>query len=197
MAADGGAGPERDHRADDDRLAHELRDLERAVAEDRVDRAVQERRHAAWMARQVDEPASVVGVLVTLAERRRPVVVELLDGRRHRGTVVRVGLDMAELHTTAGVVLVATTAVAAVRATGALAGPRDAAPAPRTDLATELAHLAADRPRVRLLAHGGRTTLVGRLVEAGPQLVVLRLDGGDLAYVPLAALAEVSLPESG
>jgi hypothetical protein len=44
---------------------------------------------------------------------------------------------------------------------------------------------------------GSAPPLNGTLVAAGPHLVVVRLEGGDVAYVPVAALAEVSLPESG
>ncbi len=44
---------------------------------------------------------------------------------------------------------------------------------------------------------GAAGPLTGTLVAAGPHLVAVRLEGGDVAYVPLAALAEVSLPESG
>ncbi len=134
-----------------------------------------------------------------LAERGRPVVVELLDGRRHRGTPVTVGRDVVELVVAGGGrVLLAAAAVASVRAGGAELADGDArVDSPSTDLAAELARWAEDRPRVRVVTLGGAAVLAGSLLAAGSDLLVVRLEGGDVAYVPLAALAEVSLPESG
>ena len=173
--------------------------MDRWAAEERVARAVDERRRIAWLGRQPDRGATLAGLLVAVAERSRPVVVEMVDGRRHRGSPTVVGRDMVELRTDAGtVVLLALAAIGSVRVTEPDLGDlASSGPAPSTHLAAELARLAEDRPRVRMVTVGRADPLTGTLVAAGPHLVVVRLEGGDVAYVPLAALAEVSLPESG
>ena len=85
-----------------------------------------------------------------------------------------------------------------MRAGGAELADGDArVDSPSTDLAAELGRWAEDRPRVRVVTLGGAAVLAGSLLAAGSDLLVVRLEGGDVAYVPLAALAEVSLPESG
>jgi hypothetical protein len=183
----------------DDDVELALDHLAHWAAESRVADAVSERRRAAWLARQSGVELTLGRILSGLAERGRPVVVELLDGRRHRGTPVTVGRDVVELEVTGGGrVLVAAAAVASVRAGGSeLAGPDVGLPTPSTDLAAELARWAEERPRVLARPRTGAGSLTGTLLAAGSDLLVMRLEGGDVAYVPLAALAEVSLPESG
>jgi hypothetical protein len=180
-------------------LEAELGALSRWEAQARVARAVAERRRAAWLGRQPDRGPTLAGLLVAVAERSRPVVVELLDGRRHRGSPTVVGRDMVELRTDrATVVLLALDAIGSVRVTGPEVGGSASAEAePSAHLAGELTRLAEERPRVQTRTIGAAAPLTGTLVAAGPHLVAVRLEGGDVAYVPLAALAEVSLPESG
>jgi len=179
-------------------LDAELGDLGRWAAEQRVADAVGERRRTAWLGRQPDGAATLADLLVTVAERHRAVVVELTGGRRHRGVPTVVGRDVVELQTaTAGVVLVAFGAVRSVRVAGDAGDIPTRTTAAVTELAHELGRWAEDRPEVRLATTGTAEPLRGTLLAAGPHLVTLRLTGGDLAYVPLAALAEVSLPESG
>ncbi|HVN52121.1 MAG TPA: hypothetical protein VMT43_11835 [Acidimicrobiales bacterium] len=176
-------------------LDAELDGLGRWAAEQRVAEAVGERRRTAWLGRQPDRAPQLADLLVTVAERGRPVLVELSDGRRHRGLPSVVGRDVVELRTASRTVLVALHAVRSIRVTG---DPGDAATSgPRTDLAGELGRWAEDRPTVQLVTVGTGEPMRGTLLAAGPHLVTLRLTGGDLVYVPLAALAEVSLPESG
>jgi hypothetical protein len=180
-------------------LDGELDRLTRGEAEARVARAVDERRRTAWLGRQPDGGPTLAGLLVAVAERSRPILVEMLDGRRHRGSPTVVGRDMVELRTDTGtILLVALAAIASVRVTGPEIGDlASSAAGPTTHLAAELARLAEERPRVRTRTIGATAPLSGALVAAGPHMVAVRLEGGDVAYVPLAALAEVSLPESG
>ena len=190
-------------------MAEDRRDLEAELdaeldglgvwaAEQRVTAAVAERRRAAWLSRQPDRAPTLADLLLTVAERRRPAMVELTDGHRQRGVPTVVGRDVVELRTaTNGVVLVALRAVRSVRIAGDPIDPPGQPTGPSTDLAGELARWAEERPPVRLTTTGAAEPLHGTLLAAGPHLVTLRLPGGDLAYVPLAALAEVSLPESG
>jgi len=182
-----------DERDPDD----ELGALGRWAAEQRVVQAVGERRRTAWLGRQTED-ATLAGLFVAVAEQRRPVVVELADGRRHRGIPTVVGRDVAGLRTgTDRVVLVALHAIRSVRVTDEVGDVPPIGPGPHTDLAGELARRAEERPRVGLATVGAPGSLAGTLLAAGPHLVTVRLDGGDVAYVPLAALADVSLPESG
>ena len=62
-------------------------------------------------------------------------------------------------------------------------------------LGDALAALVADRPRVFVVTKGGRDGLSGELRAVGQDVLTLRLDGEPRAtvYVPLAAVAEVSL----
>jgi hypothetical protein len=181
-----------------DEFDAELGRLGRWAAEARVERAVDERRRAAWLGRQPEERTDLAALLVALAERSRPVVVEMVDGRRHRGSLTAVGRDVVELHTDQGtILLVALAAIASVRVSGPELGDVTSASTPATHLAAELARWAEDRPRVHAVTVGASAPIRGTLVAAGPHLVAVRLDGGDVAYVPLAALAEVSVPESG
>jgi hypothetical protein len=202
--ADGGPGTGDDlgrsgePEEEPDALDAELGQLRRWAAEARVARSVDERRRSAWLARQPDGRTDLAALLVAVAERTRPVVVEMLDGRRHRGSPAAVGRDVVELRTDQGtIVLVSLAAIASIRVAGPDLGDVAPTPSPTTPLAAELARLAEDRPRVRAVVLGAAAPITGTLVAAGPHVVTVRLDGGDVAYVPLAALAEVSVPESG
>ena len=138
-------------------------------------------------------------MLVDLAERQRPVVVQLTTGRRHRGQVVAIGEDVVELATaTQRRVLVARSAVSSVRPhVGDEAAQGAAAPVPvGRRLGRELAELAAERPAVLVVTLDG-DALAGRLALVGSDVLGVRLDGDAWAYVPLASVAEVSVPESG
>ncbi len=185
----------------DDTLASDLDEVdqvERWAAEARVADAVAERRRAAWLIRQAESETSMAGVLGALAERDRPVVIHLLDGRQHRGTIVAVGRDVVDLcPMTGGRVLLSLAAVAAVHTPGA--GPDAGAPprSARTDLARELGELAAERARVLVVTRTGSDATTGTLVAVGRDLLTLQGPSGGWIYVPLDALAEVSLPESG
>jgi hypothetical protein len=200
---DAGAVPDRSSApgrvgSADERLERELSALARRVGEERVDAAVAERRRASWLARGAAGSTSLVALLATLAERSGPVVVVLLDGRRRRGRPTVVGADVVEVRTADGRVLVPTAAVASVRSPDRRPIDVDPGwPRPRTDLVTELVAWAEDQPWVQVRTLGSAPPMRGQLLRAGAELLALRLDGGDVAYVPLAVLAEVSLAESG
>jgi hypothetical protein len=176
----------------------DLAELDRWAAETRVADAVGQRRRAAWLARQSESETTLGGVLTALAELDQPVVVHLLDGRHHRGTVTAVGRDVVDLRSTIGArVLIATAAVASVRAEGSLIDAGDPTPPPRTDLASALARLADERTAVLVVTRTGSEATAGTAVAVGKDLLVLQGSGGGWIYVPLDALAEVSVPESG
>jgi len=174
-----------------------LHELNRWVAETQVDDAIELRRRSAWLRRQTDEESTLTGVLIDLAERGRAVTVHLANGRRHRGTIAAVGRDVVELRSTVGErVVVALDALDSVRPSDAAPVPGDG-PVPRdVTLVERVRRLADQRERVLLVGRNGEATS-GEITSVGRDVVRVALDGGGLAYVSLAAVAEVSGPESG
>ncbi len=138
----------------------------------------------------------MAGVLVDLAERDRPVVVNTTAGRSHRGMLAAVGVDFCALRTAQGVdVLVSFDGVSSVRT-----HPGDAPTTGGRLLTLDLllheamTELAVDRPRVLVLARGDRQGIAGELRSVGRDVAMVRLDGrpASLAYVPLTSVVEVA-----
>jgi hypothetical protein len=165
------------------------------LAAARAGEAAAARSREGFLRRTGPEDATFAGILVDLAERGGPVVVEAVGDRRHRGTLQAVGADFAALRTPDGRhVLLAERGIASITAEGRApeaVGDRDVQVV--AGLAEALAALAEDRPRVLVVTVPG-TGLAGDLVAVGRDVVTLRLDGADrrTAYVALAAIAEVS-----
>lgn len=170
------------------------------LAEVCADRAIGERARTSWLARQAAEEATWHGALADLAERGRPVLVELRSGRRHRGTLALVGRDFLVLRPAAGVdVLVALHAVAVLRPSpgeGPTTGDRDVATI--TTFAEALAGLAGGGQEVAIWPTGATTPVVGQIVAVGRDVVALAVAAErSWAYLALASVAEVSLADSG
>jgi len=174
-----------------------LAELSRWAATARADDAAASRARERWLRQQAVEEATLLGVLVDLAERATPVVVYTTSERRHRGIVRAVGVDFAALRSHAGRdVLIAVDAVSTVR-------PEARGQPPLGDreigldlrLVEALAALVADRPRLFIVTRGAKEGLRGDLLAVGQDVLTLRLDGEPRAtvYVPVAAVAEVSL----
>jgi hypothetical protein len=173
-----------------------LADLAAWQADQRTEDAAQARARERSLRLQAEEEATLAGLLVDAAERGEPVVVMVQGGRTHRGQVAAVGADYVAVRSGRGrLAFVALGAVGAVRASGPPAS--GARPAGTTDLVDVLARLAEDRPRVQVVTAG--EVLNGELVAVGHDVATLRLDNAEppLAYVALASVSEVSLPESG
>lgn len=164
-----------------------------------MDEAAHARARAAWLARQAEEEATFVGVLVDLAERERPVTIEMAGGRRHQGGLRLVGGDFCCIRTPRGVhVLVRYDAVASVRPAPHDEGPvGDRLLAPIADLHGALTALARTGARVAVLPTAAAAPLSGEVRSVGRDVVVLRLDDGRVAYVRLGSVGEVSVFESG
>ncbi|MGZ4683986.1 MAG: hypothetical protein ACXV8G_16130 [Acidimicrobiales bacterium] len=197
-AADARADEPADEPAEDLLLDDTLAELNRWVAETQVDDAVELRRRTAWLRRQAEEESSLTGVLVDLAEHGRAVTLHLGNGRRHRGMITAVGRDVVELHSNLGErVVVALDALSSVRPqSDAVAVPGDGPVPTGVTLAGLVGRLAEQRERVLIVARNGEATS-GEITAVGRDVVTVALDGGGLAYVSLAAVAEVSGPESG
>jgi hypothetical protein len=168
------------------------------LADLRVDDAAHARARRAWLRRQAEEEATLVGVLADLAERLRAVIIETEVGQRHQGLLLVVGLDFCALRTTIGTpVLIRYDAVASVRPAPHDAGPvGDRVVGPSATLRGALGALAGSRARVIVRVRGG-TALQGELRAMGTDLMILRLDDRSAAYVPLTSLGELSVVESG
>jgi len=177
---------------------HALDRLAEWAAEARVEDAVDHRRRAAWLRRQMAEEATLSGVLTDLAEHGRAVVIQLSTGARHRGRITRVGRDVVGLATGDGRLrLVRLGAVVAVRPQpGAVpvagVGGLDAP----TSLHRELSRIHQDLERVSITVDGG-DAVIGVVDSLGHDVITVAADGGGQVYLPLYSVVEVSVPESG
>jgi hypothetical protein len=170
--------------------------LDRWVAAARTAEAAASRARERWLRQVADESATFAGVLLDLAERGAPVVVQGRGGRRHRGTVLAVGVDFAALRTEGGAdVLLAFSGIASVRPDDRLDTPSgDRVATFDLGLAEAIAAVGADRPRVLLVTAADGDGVAGELRSVGRDVVTLRLDGdGSTAYVPMASIAELRI----
>lgn len=166
------------------------RSLERWAADAMVDEAARQRTRQRWLRVQAEEEASVLGTLVDLAERARPVVLDI-GQQRIRGAVVGIGADFLAVRSDRGQdVLVRTAAVEVVRAEpGERAVVGDRAVLVEVALAAVVGPLAAERPDVLVRTRSGQVVR-GELRSAGTDVVRLRADGDPPApvWVPLEAI---------
>ncbi|MFP3902044.1 MAG: hypothetical protein ACLFXM_14420 [Acidimicrobiia bacterium] len=171
--------------------------LDRWAADARVDEAAQRRSRERWLRQQAEEGATIAGILVDLAERAVTVSVQTSAGHRHHGALRGVGADFVAVEAGGGAVLVAMSAVVAVR-TGPGVGPAlGVRPAAGQRLLVDvLAGMAADRERVTLVPLRGGEPVTGTLVSVGRDVVVTTSAGERTAtaYVPLASIGEVLVP---
>src|SRR5690606_35255177 len=89
--------------------------LDRWAADARVDEAAQRRSRERWLRQQAEEGATLAGVLADLAEGEAAVTVQTAAGHRHHGVLRAVGADFVAVEAGAGAVLVAMSALLAVR----------------------------------------------------------------------------------
>lgn len=171
------------------------RSLERWAADALVDEAARQRTRQRWLRVQAEEEASTIGALVDLAERGRPVVLDVGE-HRVRGTIVGVGADFLALRSERDQdMLVRTDAVEVVRAEpGGRAVIGDRTVLVEVALDAVVGPLAADRPEVLIRTRSGQVVR-GELRSAGADVVRLRTDGDPPApvWIPLAAVAVLIL----
>jgi hypothetical protein len=184
----------------DDRF---LDSLNRLVADAVAEEAARSRSQTRVLRQIAEEEATFAGIALDLAERRVVVVARSVVGRPHRGVILAVGRDFAVVRDgDAPPVLLATGHLSSIRpqpgtASGDTAGAR--LPALRTSLAAVLTGLAAERPRVQMMAVGDEQPLSGELRSVGADVATLRLDGDGrlVAYFRLPAVAVVVLLDAG
>lgn len=166
------------------------RSLERWAADAMVDEAARQRTRQRWLRIQAEEEATLLGALVDLAERGRPVVLDVGD-HRIRGAVVGIGADFLAVRSDRGQdVLVRTGAIEVVRAEpGERAVVGDRATLVEVALAAVVGPLAAERPEVVVRTRSGQVVR-GQLRSAGTDVVRLRADGDPPSpvWVPLDAI---------
>jgi len=186
--------------------------LDRWVADARADEASLRRKRERWLAQQAQEEATLLGVLADLAERGVCLGLRLRCGQVVQGQVRVVGRDFVVVATPArtggsrrsgrarreGDVLVALGEITAVRTPpGEGLASGDRAVTSRSTLAEAVTRLVAERERVVVALVGDHHLVRGTLWSVGQDVVVVRLDDDSLpaamAYVPLGAIAQVSL----
>ena len=147
--------------------------LQRWVADGQVDEAARARSRRRWLENAATEEATLGGVFLDLAERRRPVIVRTLAGHRVAGPIIAVGADFVGVaDARLGDTLMPTTRIATVQP-----APGDDLPAGdrRHDVVLAfgdaLTELAAERPDV--MVGVGDETLRGELRTASTEVVTL------------------------
>jgi hypothetical protein len=164
-------------------------DLAALVAELSSDQAALTRSRAHWLSRQAAAEGTFGGILRDLAERGRPVLLSLHNGRLHRGVTTVVGADFVVVRMGPGRdVAIALAALSSVRTLpGEPATTGDRFVPATTSLAEMLSALGEERTRVLIV-----------LRAVGRDVLTVRLGGdGGTAYVALGSVAEISLVESG
>ena len=150
--------------------------------------------------------ATLVGVVLDLAEAGEPVVAKTTSGRTVQGWVKLVARDAIVVESSAGVLsYVPLRHLTSVRRSpdGGPVRPSEPTgdrPAPReTTFANLVADLAADRPRVALVVDGEQSVMRGELRAAGTDVLTVRLDGDPPAtvYLATAQLSELTVLASG
>lgn len=163
--------------------------LHRWIAEGQIDDAVRARARQHWLERQAAEDATLLGVLVDLAERGRPVTATTTASSRVTGPVVAVGADFAVLRDMRlGDVFVPADRLTVVRPTPGDGLPIGDRPVGITlALGTALMELAAERPDVIVAA---AEDIRGELLSVGADVVTIGLDGArrDRVHVRMGAI---------
>ncbi|MFI5043790.1 MAG: hypothetical protein ACHQDC_03265 [Acidimicrobiales bacterium] len=145
-------------------------DVDRFVAEARVDQSVTERRRERWMRRQFADDATIPGLL--LAAQGVHVVIGLVTGATVGGNVVWVGHDATELGTRTGPCWVPLDVIVTIETERALPGADpDGRHLHGSALADVITDLVADRAEVEVSLFGG-DVVHGRVTAAGPVLTL-------------------------
>ncbi len=167
--------------------------LHRLAAQTRADDAALARRRASGLARQAEEEATLGSVLLDLADRERPIVVQTTPGRSHRGWIHAVGADFVVLRDgDRADIMVHFGVVASVRTHGGDVAVGDRPFTVGTALVSLVQSIAPLRPRV--IAQSGTAPAVqGELRWAGKDVAAIRTHAGPVAYVALGTLTEITL----
>jgi len=151
--------------------------------------SAERRRHRQSLRQLAAQSSTLAGVLLTLAERGDAVALRC-GPWAHGGRLRSVTESLAILEGAAELVLLPTASITAVRAETAVADDR--LPPTGPDLATVLAALAGEHPRVRLQLGDGNE-VAGTLLDLGKDVARVQQASGAV-IVRLSALAACVLP---
>jgi hypothetical protein len=173
--------------------------LGRWAAAARTESAADSRRRRELTRQQAEDEATLLSVLLGLAERRADIAVHTQAGGTVRGTVAGVGADYLAVVRSTQLTLIALTTIDWVRpdAEAEPAAFADRA-SPPDRLVGVLANLAEEGHELRIVTVG--ETFVGELIAVGADVLTLRPTGaqhGQVVYVPVASVSEASLRLSG
>lgn len=184
-----------DDESAEERIGGQLPDdpaLERWIAELRTEDAARSRARVGAMHAHAAEEATLTGVLADLLERGAQVLVTIANGRRHRGEVLVVGTDAMVLRVGRHEWLVTRlAAVASVRMVGG--DPVHGEGMPTTAASFGRLLSAAAQPGEWMRVSVGGEAFGGNVIAVSDEVAVLKLDNGDITYVNLDAVEEVSL----
>jgi len=181
-------------------------DLARLISLVRADDARGSRLRERTLRAAASAEATMVGVLLDLAEGRQQLTIRMTSGRLARGSVELVALDAVALRTGAGhLTLLRLDAIVWVRRVPGQPGepatePAGARPAARqATFAALAAGFAADRPQVSLAVAGESSLLTGELRSVGVDVLTVRLDGAPpvTAYISAPQVSELTVFASG
>jgi hypothetical protein len=165
---------------------------ERWLAEVRVEDAARERSRVAQRQALDAAEATLAGVLGDLAARGEVVQLWMHSGRRHRGWLRLIGPDACVMDTeTRQWAVVRLAAIASVRTVRSAPVPGQSEASTASSFASLAGALAV--PGEWVLVGAGPESIGGVLEVAGTDVLRLRLENGDVAYVPLASVDEVTL----
>ncbi len=149
----------------------------------------------ASQSRQTDEAATLTGLLIDLGERQAEVTVRLVNGGGHHGMIGDVGIDYCRLDTAQGPVLIPLESLVAIRpAPGTPTGFSDRAGSDAT-LTEVLGDLAAERTEVALTTVTGDGPILGPVLTAGGDIVVIGTAGSQHTIVARDKIGDVRLTE--
>ncbi|HZN13760.1 MAG TPA: hypothetical protein VFB78_05810 [Acidimicrobiales bacterium] len=174
--------------------------LGRWASDAKTEAAADSRLRRQWTQQQAEDEATLLSVLVDMAERRAAVAVHTRAGATIRGAVAGVGRDYLAVVRGPQLTFVVTAAIDWIRPDG------DAAPAafgdraaPPSSLMGVLTNLVGEGHEVRVVS--GEEIIAGELLAAGADVLTLRPAGasspGQVVYVPAASVSELSLRLSG
>ena len=168
-----------------------------------LDRATEEHRAAGRrirsMAAKIDEEeATLLGLLIDIAETDEQASVSVVDGSDHLARIDSVGVDVVILITSLGRrLLVPLRQIVGVetpsKRTRPLSGQREPA---EIGLASLLFAYAPLRPEVSLRRTGRTDQVRGRLWSCGRNVCTIRTDDARLVHIPIDAIAEVRVHDA-
>jgi hypothetical protein len=178
-------------------------DLARLVADTRIEDAARARVRERNLRAAAVSDATLVGIVLDLAERAEPVTVRTTSGRTLSGRITLVAQDALALDAgRSGTSYVRFAGIASVRRLDGGRTPEpsgDRTPPRAATLAALLGDLAPHHPRVALAVTGEPAVVSGELRAAGVDVVTIRLPGDPpvTAYFATAQLSELTVLASG